>query len=122
MVMRRGNLFKASKLNYREIGDTCAAAARLVEAGWVTDRPMLHIEELQSVLTKAELIRSLSLPRRYAAWRKPDLVAMLKEQFSESRAFADWCQGAADIVYALLVAPFFEGSGLSFFAISGKAG
>ena len=115
MVMRRGDLFRASKLNYREIGDTCAAAARLVEAGWVTDRPMLHVEELQSVLTKAELIRSLSLPRRYAAWRKADLVAMLQVQLSESREFADWCPGAADFVYALLVAPICERFRLMFF-------
>ena len=53
MVMRRGDLFRASKLNYPEIGDTRAAAAPLIEAGWLTDRPMLHIEKLQNVLTKA---------------------------------------------------------------------
>jgi hypothetical protein len=115
MVMRRGDLFRASKLNYPEIGDTRAAAAPLIEAGWVTDRPMLHVEKLQSVLTKAELIRSLALPRRYAAWRKPDLVAILKVQFAESRAFADWCRGAADCVYALLVAPICERFRLMFF-------
>jgi hypothetical protein len=62
MVMRRGDLFRASKLNYPEIGDTRAAAVPLIEAGWVTDQPTLHIEELQSVLTKAELIRSLAPP------------------------------------------------------------
>lgn len=115
MVMRRGDLFRASKLNYPEIGDTRAAAAALIEAGWVTDRPMLHIGKLQSVLTKAELIRSLALPRRYAAWRKPDLVAKLNVQFAESREFADWCRGAADCVYALLVAPICERFRLMFF-------
>jgi hypothetical protein len=57
IVMRRGDLFRASKLNYPEIGDTRAAAAPLIEAGWLTDRPMLYVEKLQSVLTKAELIR-----------------------------------------------------------------
>jgi hypothetical protein len=115
MVMRRGDLFRASKLNYPEIGDTRAAAAPLIEAGWLTDRPMLHIEKLQSVLTKAELIRSLTLPPRYAAWRKPDLVAMLKVQLTESREFADWCPGAADCVYALLSAPICERFRLMFF-------
>jgi hypothetical protein len=115
LVMRRGDLFRASKLNYPEIGEIGAAAAALIEAGWVTDRPMLHIENLQGVLTKAELIRSLALPRRYTAWRKPDLVAMLKVQFPESREFSDWCQRAADCVYALLVAPICERFRLMFF-------
>lgn len=115
MVMRRGDLFRASKLNYPEIGDTRVAAAPLIEAGWLADRPMLTVEQLQSVLTKAELIRSLALPRRYADWRKPDLVAMLKTQLAEPREFIDWCHGAADCVYALLVAPICERFRLMFF-------
>jgi hypothetical protein len=115
MVMRRGDLFRATKLNYLEIGDTRVAAAPLIEAGWLTDRPMLYLAQLQSVLTKAELIRSLALPRRYATWRKPDLVAMLKVQLAEPREFIDWCPRAADSVYALLVAPICERFRLMFF-------
>jgi hypothetical protein len=93
MVMRRGVLFRASRLSYREIGDTRAAAGPLIECGWVTDRPLLDIDDLQSILPKQELIRSLRLPRRYAGWRKPDLVAVLKAQFPEPREFAHWCPG-----------------------------
>jgi hypothetical protein len=37
MVMRRGNLFRVSKLSYAEIGEPRAAAVALVEAGWVSE-------------------------------------------------------------------------------------
>src|ERR1700722_3207538 len=96
MVMRRGDLFKLSTLDYREIGDTSAAAELLIAAGWVTDRPLLDLEQLQSLLTKDELIRNLKLPRRYADWRKPALVSMLKAQYLDPRTFAEWCAESAD--------------------------
>jgi hypothetical protein len=115
MVMRRGDLFKASRLKYAEIGDARTAAAPLVAAGWVTDRPMLRIDELQRILTKRELAVCLRIPRRYAAWRKPDLVAMLAARFSEPRTFADWCPSADDCVYALAVGPICERFRLMFF-------
>src|ERR1700759_5042916 len=51
MVMRRGDLFRASKLNYPEIGDTRAAAAPLIEAGFVTDRAVLSVAQLQGLFT-----------------------------------------------------------------------
>jgi hypothetical protein len=115
MVMRRGDLFRASKLRYAEIGDTRTAAAPLIEAGWVTDRPMLGIDRLQGLLTKAELIRCLGLPRRYADWRKPGLVALLKAQFPKPRYFADWWRGENEVVYALLAARTCERFRLMFF-------
>jgi hypothetical protein len=115
MVMRRGDLFKLSKLDYLEIGDTPAAAMPLIEAGWVTDRPMLDLEQLQGLLSKADLIRCLSLPRRYANWRKPALVATLNAQYPAPRAFAEWCADSTDSVYALLIAPLCERFRLMFF-------
>jgi len=115
MVMRRGDLFRASRLQYAEIGDTRTAAVPLIEGGWITDRPMLDVERLQGVLTKPELIRCFRLPRRYAVWRKPDLIAMLTPQFARPRCFADWWPGQVDVVYALLVAPACERFRLMFF-------
>jgi hypothetical protein len=115
MVMRCGELFRASKLRYVEIGDTKTAAAPLIEAGWLTDRPMLGIEQLQGLLTKAELIRCLGLPRRYADWRKAGLVALIKAQFAGPRYFADWWRGESEVLYGLLVAPACERFRLMFF-------
>jgi hypothetical protein len=115
LVMRRGDLFRASKVVYAEIGDTRAAAAPLVEAGWICDRPMLQIEQLHGILTKPELIQWLNLPRRYAAWRKADLLAMLRVQFTRPRDFSDWSPGVCDCVYALRIAPVCERFRLMFF-------
>ena len=115
MVMRRGELFRASKIHYAEIGDTRTAAGTLIDTGWLSDRPMLNIAQLHDLLTKAELIRCLKLPARYADWRKADLKIMLGTQFKECREFSDWNAGAGDIVYALLVGPVCERFRLLFF-------
>jgi hypothetical protein len=115
LVMRRGDLFREGKVSYAEIGDTRAAAAALIEAGWISDRPMLRIDQLHSILTKEELISCLKLPRRYAAWRKSELLEMLKVQFTRPRDFSDWHPDASDCVYALRIAPVCERFRLMFF-------
>jgi hypothetical protein len=114
MVMRRGNLFRASRLNYAEIGDTRTAAAPLIETGWVSDRPLMSIRHLHGLLTKDELIRCLSLPHRHAAWRKAALVVMLEAQFTVPRCFEDW-YGCGDFVYALAIGAMCERFRLMFF-------
>src|SRR6202453_1630743 len=114
MVMRSGNLFRASKLHYAEIGETRAAAEPLIEAEWVSDRPALKLAEFARLVTKDDLIRCLKLPPRYARWCKPDLVVMLAAQFAEAKCFQDWC-GDQDFVYGLLVARLCERFRLMFF-------
>jgi len=122
MVMRRGELFRQAKLNYAEIGETVTAAAPLIMLKWVTDRPLMTIRHLHGLLTKEELIRCLKLPRRYAAWRKPELAMMLEAQFKEPRCFEDWNSvgyplgnACGECVYALLIAPVCERFRLMFF-------
>lgn len=115
MVMRRGDLFRASKLNYVEIGDTSAAAQPLIEAGWVTDRPALNIEQLQSILPKSELVRACALPPRHADWPKAALVSMLATQFPDRKTFDRWCPASTDIAYRLLMGPLCERFRLLFF-------
>jgi VRR-NUC domain/Fanconi anemia-associated nuclease SAP domain len=114
MVMRRGCLFLASKLRYAEIGETRAAAGPLLEAGWISDRPKLGIDELSKILTKGELTRCLKLPGRYTSWRKEELDAVLQAQFTEPRYFEDWYPGG-EIVYALLIERLSERFRLMFF-------
>jgi hypothetical protein len=120
MVMRRGNLFRASKLNYAEIGETRAAAAPLIAARWVSDRPLLKFEELHGILTKQQLIRCLKLPGRYAAWRKDELKLMLQAQFTEPRHFEDWYPGG-ECAYELLAARIGERFRLMFFGNDGQS-
>jgi hypothetical protein len=114
MVMRRGKLFRHVKLNYAEIGETRAAAAALIQAGWVSDRPVMSIRDLHRLLTKQELIRCLRLPSRYATWRKAELAVMLEAQFTEPRFFEGWYP-CGECVYALTIAPVCERFRLLFF-------
>lgn len=114
MVMRRGVSFRATKLSYAEIGETRAAAAPLVDAGWVSDHVELKIDEIFEILTKEELIRCLRLPSRYANWRKTDLKAMLEAQFKGRRHFDEW-YGVDDSVYSLSIRPVCERFRLMFF-------
>jgi VRR-NUC domain len=57
MLGRRGDLFRTEKLRYEEIGCARAAAAALMEAGWVDGTPVLTLAELGRVLRKGELQR-----------------------------------------------------------------
>lgn len=55
MVMRKGEHFRADKLAYAEIGDSAAAAAPLLDNGWLDPAPALDLPTLFRLFTKAEL-------------------------------------------------------------------
>jgi hypothetical protein len=113
MVMRKGALFRASRLKYSEIGETEAAVMPLLDAGWVDARPNLVLDQLQGLLTKAELARSFALTARDS--RKAALVGILRGRFPETKPFQDWLPGIDDRVYHLLAAPLCERFRLMFF-------
>jgi hypothetical protein len=113
MAMRKGESFRASKLKYSEIGDVHAAAAPLLDAGWVDARPSLSVDELQRLLTKAELAGCFALPLR--DHRKSDLIEALRGRFAETKTFQDWIPGVQDCVFRLLAAPLCERFRLMFF-------
>jgi hypothetical protein len=114
MVMRQGALFRASRLDYPEIGETSAAVAPLIQVGWVDDTANLDLDQLQRLLTKAELL--LYFPsRQYRNLRKPDLVPKLREEWPVPRPFHAWCEESDDRVYQLRVAPLCERLRLMFF-------
>ncbi|MCG5077397.1 VRR-NUC domain-containing protein [Paraburkholderia tagetis] len=55
MLMRKGPVFRASKLDYAEIGCPRAAATPLVEARWLDAAPVLALDALAALVSKAEL-------------------------------------------------------------------
>jgi hypothetical protein len=57
MLMRKGMLFRASRLNYDEIGCPLQAAAPLVALGWIDSVPHLSLDELFSLATRPELLQ-----------------------------------------------------------------
>ncbi|MES2104945.1 MAG: VRR-NUC domain-containing protein [Pseudomonadota bacterium] len=116
MVMRKGELFRASKLNYAEIGDTREAAALLVEAGWVDDEPLLYLEHLFALLKKDEIAEALDLPASLAAAKKADQLEALRADFGdEVRSLRDWYPVCDDCIYHLQIGPLCDRLRLMFF-------
>lgn len=97
MIMRRGRCFRLSRLEYPEIGDAAAAAAPLFDIGWV-EEPVLTVDELHLLLTKAELFVHLALPRRLERLSKPELLEATRKQCAEPRPFHRWCAQTRDRV------------------------
>lgn len=93
MVMRKGNLFRASKLNYPEIGDALIAAEGLGDQGWISENPLLTLDELFGLLSKAEitaLFRPLLLAGKVATSVKATQLACLRASFPDSLRLTQW--------------------------------
>jgi hypothetical protein len=115
MIMREGVFFRCSRLNYPEIGETSSAVAPLLKAGWVEESPDLDVQQLQRLLTKAELLYHFAVSRQYRKLKKPALVTILRSQYPGSKPFQAWCKESVDRVYHLTVATLCEGFRLMFF-------
>src|SRR5206468_4252986 len=80
MVMRKGTLFRASKLNYAEIGCPLAAADALLPTGWIEADPVLTLDELFDLLLKPEIAAAFSLPASLKNARKAEQLELLREE------------------------------------------
>lgn len=103
MVMRKGTLFRASKLNYAEIGATRDAVQPLVAKGWVDAIPELTLAQLFALLTRAEILSAFRawLAPGSASLKKAALLETLTPAFDRNRCFDAWCEGSEDCVYCL---------------------
>ncbi|MGP9634857.1 VRR-NUC domain-containing protein [Halomonas sp. AOP43-A1-21] len=119
MVMRKGELFRVSKLNYAEIGDTTTALAPLVALGWVTDAPALSGEELFTQLRLAELRQALAGPIRAAGLGasagKAVIKTSLSGQLAEVKPLATWWPAAPDVIVRLEIMAVCDRLRLMFF-------
>ncbi len=115
MVMRKGPLYRASKLAYDEIGPTVAAVGPLLQAGWVDDRGALSLTQLFEVLQKAELLALFKGQVSRASLRKEQMLAELLEQAPVTQPFAAWCPHLDDAVYSLPIRPLCDRLRLLFF-------
>ncbi len=114
MVMRKGELFRASKLRYPEIGCPHGAASALIQHGWIeVDRP-LTLEQLFGLLTKRELLQIVGSPAS-ASLRKAELLERLHEAQHSAKPFSEWCKGVEDAVFALSIDQLCERLRLMFF-------
>jgi len=122
MVMRKGELFRATKMLYPEIGCPVAAAQALLPTGWIGVDPVLSLDELFDLLTKPELATVFSLPQQQKAARKADQLAFLRAECGAPRPFSAWRSGSAaadgsasDHAYRILVKPMCDRLRLIFF-------
>jgi len=105
MLMRRGDLFRTSRLLYSEIGSTDAALPPLAQRGWVTVDPPLTLQELCQILNRRELCTALSLRRMPRASRVERAHQQLRLPFAdeERRPASTWWRSSADRVLQVSV-------------------
>lgn len=118
MVMRQGELFRASKLRYAEIGDTAVAAVPLMELGWVRLDAPLSVDQLFGLCTKAELQQALAEPLaelRLNQAGKAEMLAALAGTLGEAQTLQGWYPACEDTLYWLTVMPLCERFRLMFF-------
>jgi hypothetical protein len=105
MLMRRGDLFRTSRLLYSEIGSADEALPPLEQSGWITVDPPLTLQELCQVLNRRELCTALSLRRTPRAFRTERAHQQLRLPFTdeERRPASTWWRGSADRVLRVSV-------------------
>lgn len=115
MVMRKGKLFRASKLNYAEIGCTLEAARHLLPTGWIENDPVLTLEQLFELLSKPEIGALFRLSLHEKGAKKAEQLAALSAGFSDARRFSAWYRDCGDSVFSILVKPLCDRLRLIFF-------
>jgi len=114
MVMRKGDLFRASKLDYEEIGDTEEAARSLIDQGWLQIDPSISLEQLFHLLTKKEFAQALCLAEDKVA-KKIDLLESARANKYEPRRFSEWGTAPIDALYEVRVGAVCDRIRLMFF-------
>nr|WP_218584060.1 VRR-NUC domain-containing protein [Pseudomonas akapageensis] len=115
MIMRKGPLYRASKLNYAEIGSTLAAAEPLLALGWLDDQQPLSLEQLFDVLLKPEIVTCFRPLLEQPRASKPELLAALLPHCTEVQPWRQWCPAIDDQLYALKVRALCDRLRLLFF-------
>jgi tetratricopeptide (TPR) repeat protein len=136
MLMRKGPHFRASKLDYAEIGCPRAAADPLVVADWIDPAPVLTLDALAAIVTKAELqALAVRLAGEPGACGSPDAfgapnalnastiaratraatLEALQAAAPAARIWSAWFPDSADTVFHLAATPPCERLRLMFF-------
>lgn len=115
MVMRKGALFRASKLDYPEIGDVRLVVLPLLACGWVDSRPALDINELFTLLRKAELSTCFKTHGVKSSEKKADLLERLLPFYPHSQALEHWFADFDEVIFGLQVMPICDRLRLLYF-------
>jgi len=115
MLMRKGTLFRASRLSYEEIGCQLAASQPLVELGWLDSEPQLTLDEVFALTTRPELLQMFPSTALGKHARKADLLDALRAAHVAARSYAAWGAPPGDPVFRVTIAPLCERWRLMFF-------
>ncbi|WP_313705753.1 VRR-NUC domain-containing protein [Massilia sp.] len=115
MVMRKGTLFRASKLRYAEIGCPVEAARQLLGTGWIEHDPVISLDELFELLSKPEIAAAFGAHLQYKSARKAEQLEALRAGFAEGRAFSAWYRDGDDLALRIHVKPLCDRLRLIFF-------
>ncbi|MCC2972454.1 VRR-NUC domain-containing protein [Massilia sp. IC2-476] len=118
MVMRKGHLFRASKLIYAEIGCPVEASSHLLGTGWVEADPVVSLDELFELLSKPEIADAFgpqlaTLQQKNA--RKGDQLEALRPACLDGQPFSQWHPKCGDLALRILVKPLCDRLRLIFF-------
>lgn len=112
LIMRRGPLFRESKIRYEEIADVQAALAALQDSGWVDLDPPVSIGQLAALIPKAVLAEHWNVARNVS---KAELCAGLEVAFPHALLASQWTVLAGERLIEVEVAALCERLKLLFF-------
>jgi len=115
LIMRKGQHFRAGKLQYQEIGEIPPAAAPLLARGWLRDDLPLSADELASLLLKSELSALLPDPAAAKQQSKTALFEQLNLQQPEPQPYQHWPGVPQDQIFSLTVCELCDHFRLLFF-------
>ena len=115
MLMRTSPLFRASNLDYDEIGCPLEAAAPLAALGWVDTNPLLSLDEIFSLHTKAELAVIIPGLSWALGVRKSESLSLQRCCDHPARSYAQWRPEATDKALRVTVATLCDRLRLMFF-------
>jgi hypothetical protein len=102
LVMRRGECFRSTKIDYPEIGAIESAAAPLIELEWLDSEPSLTVEELFALLRRDELHELFAKHPR--SLTKAELLEAVQLETLEPRTFVEWCGPREEVIYRVTIA------------------
>jgi hypothetical protein len=115
MVMRKGTVFRASKLVYAEIGSTHEAARPLAALGLIEEDPLVDLNQLFDLLQKPEIGKIFQLAPHVKHLRKAEQLEALRAHFDGEHRFSGWYQGSGDHAYRNLMQELCDRLRLIFF-------
>ncbi|WP_024673965.1 VRR-NUC domain-containing protein [Pseudomonas syringae] len=115
MVMRKGALFRASKLSYAEIGDPHQAVVPLLQRHWVDSSPALELSELFQLLRKDELSQCFKAHAVKGPERKHDWLERLQPLYTTPQRLEHWHPSLSDAVFGLKIMPLCDRLRLLYF-------